>query len=103
MAASSSSRPLDIKEDAKATDEVRVDDTRLARFRLGAGDAITVRRHVSDDVKVPVRSVPEASTEGSWTIFGPGAQKLLSPSATARMLDVLSKAESVGVVRNRGV
>ena len=85
------------------SEEVTVSDGRCSTYTLPAGAPVQIRHHDSDAVTVPVISVSETAAEGNWTIFGPGTQKLLGPNATQQIEKMLSRVDSVDMVKSRGV
>ena len=84
-------------------EEITVNDGRCSSYTLPAGAPVQIRHHESDVVTDPVISVSETAAAGNWTIFGPGIQKFLGPDSTQQIEQMLSRVDSVDMVKSRGV
>ena len=84
-------------------EEITVNDGRCSSYTLPAGAPVQIRHHESDVVTGRVISVSETAAAGNWTIFGPGIQKFLGPDSTQQIEQMLSRVDSVDMVKSRGV
>ena len=60
-------------------------------------------RHNAADVKFPIVSVGEATTQGNWFLFGPGCQAMLPRTMASELREAARQTEAVQLVVHRGV